>query len=782
MGRPETPLDAMDGPLSEFAARLRRLRADSGGRSYQRLAKTANFAAPTLARAASGRCFPSWEVTRAYVMACGGDPGQWRSAWEATERLIRRDVPGTDPAPGTSPPGLPVRQLPADLPDFVGRAAECDGIRRLAECPPPAVPGDGAPTVVVVCGPGGIGKTTVAVHVAHQVADRYPDGHLFADLRGHDDQPLTPAQVAHRFLAALAITVDRRADPVASFRSAVAGRRLLIVLDNAAGEEQVSPLLPGAAGSLVIVTSRQSLGSLPSTGAVRLDVLDQRAAVQLLSRIAGEERAGQITSAATLARLCGCFPLALRIAGARLASDPAGTVDQLADRLRDEEHRLRRLAVGDRDLSAVFGTSYRLLADLQRRVFRSAGLFPGPDFSLAAIAVLADTDALDVECALQRLVDANLVQPAAAGRYRMHDLLRLYALERGQAEGDGEETAGAIRRLADWFFRMVDAADRELMPARGRPTPLPDASPQPTVAVFAAGPTAWYDAEHANLIGVIRAASRHGHHDIVWRIAVAMRGLLELRGHTADWGTVHQIGLASARAIADRPAEGWILNGMGSGYWHSEAYPEAIDCYQEALAIRTELGDDRGIAVVLNNLGSVYCAQHRYDEAIECLRSALDIREKLGDALDKSFALNSLGHLEHERGMFADALPHLEEALRIRRDLGNRNGEAATLHCLGDTLTGLGRLPEALACLRQALAIFRQLGNRYGEAFTLHSVGAACQAAGRYGHARRYLRSAISLYRELGQREAEMAANATLSAVAALSGNPGRTGSAACPG
>ena len=763
MGRPETPLDAMDGPLKEFAARLRRLRADSGGRSYQRLAKTANFAAPTLARAASGRCFPSWEVTRAYVLACDGDPGQWRSVWEATERLIRGDDPGL--------PGPLVRQLPADLPDFVGRTAECDGIRRLVECPP--AEGNGAPTVIVVCGPGGIGKTTLAVHVAYQVADRYPDGHLFADLRGHDDQPLAPAQVALRFLAALAIPIDRRADPVASFRSAVAGRRLLIVLDNAAGEEQVSPLLPGAAGSLVVVTSRQALGSLPSTRAVRLDALDQGAAVQLLSRIAGEERAGPFTSTATLARLCGCFPLALRIAGARLASDPAGTADQLADRLRDEEHRLRRLAAGDRDLSAFFGTSYRLLADPQRRVFRSAGLFPGPDFSLAAIAVLADRDALDVETALHRLVDANLVHPAAVpGRYRMHDLLRLYARERCEAEGNRMETSGAIRRLAAWFLRAVDAADRELLPTRGRPAPLPgatalpDRSEQPATAVLAAGPTAWYDAEQANLIAVIRAASRYGHHDIAWRIAVAMRGLLELRGNTADWGLVHQIGLASARAIADRAAEGWVLNGMGSGYWHGEAYAEAIDCYQKALAIRAELGDDRGIAVVLNNLGSVYCAQHRYDEAIECLRSALGIREKLGDALDKSFALNSLGHLEHERGMFADALPHLEEALQIRRDLGNRNGEAATLHCLGDTLTGLGRLPEALACFRQALTIFRQLGNRYGEAVTLHSVGSACQAAGRSGHARRYLRSAISRYRDLGQHEAENAANAELSAAA----------------
>ena len=765
MGRPEAPVDPRGGPVQEFAARLRSLRADSGGRSYRQLAKVANFAAPTLARAASGRSFPSWEVTQAYVTACGADLGQWRSLWTSTARRIDQEPhDGARPVPDA---GFAVRQLPADVPDFTGRAAECADIRRLANNPARTGATGGAPTVIVVWGPGGIGKTTLAVHAAYQVADRYPDGQLFADLRGYDEQPPTAAQVAVRFLAALGIGVDRRADPVCAFRSAVSGRRLLILLDNAAAEEQVGPLLPGSAGSLVLVTSRQALGSLPSARAVRLDALDLRSAVRMLSRIAGADRAGQTTSIASLAELCGRFPIALRIAGSRLASEPAAAVGLLVDRLRHEDKRLRHLTAGDRDLSAIFAAAYRPLTNIQRHVFHMAGLFPGPDFPVVALVVLADRDAVDVECALRRLTDASLIQPAGPGRYRTHDLLRRYAMERGEADGDAAERAPAIRRLAAWYLGAVDAADRALMPTRGRPAPSPDLPAQSPTALFAdTSPATWYDAEHASLVAVIREAARHGHHDIVWRLTVAMRGLLELRGHTEDWVSVHQMGLTSARAIGDRHAQGWILNGMGTGYWHSEAYAEAIDCYREALAIRTELADDRGVAVVLNNLGSVYGIVGRYDEALDCLRGALVIRERLGGALDKSFALNSLGHLQHERGMFADALPNLTAALRIRRDLGNRNGEAATLHCLGDTLAGLGRMTEALTCLRQALTIFRELGNRYGEAVAVHSLGSACLAMGRPEHAKRYLRSAISRYEELGQRGGMAAAREQLAAAA----------------
>jgi tetratricopeptide (TPR) repeat protein len=766
MGRPEAPLDPQGGPLQEFAARLRSLRADSGGRSYRQLAKVANFAAPTLARAASGRSFPSWEVTRAYVAACGADPGQWRALWASTARRIGADAHGGgEPVPDA---GLAVRQLPADVRDFTGRAAECAGIRRLANNAAQTGATGGAPTVIVVWGPGGVGKTTLAVHAAYRVADQYPDGQLFADLRGHDDQPPSAAQVAVSFLAALGVSVDRRADPVCAFRSAAAGRRLLIVLDNAADEEQVGPLLPGSAGSLVLVTSRQALGALPSARAMRLDVLDHRSAVRMLTRIAGADRTGQTAAIASLAELCGRLPIALRIAGSRLASEPAAAVGLLVERLCHEDKRLRHLTAGDRDLSAVFAASYRPLTNIQRRVFHMAGLFPGPDFPVAALAVLADRDAAGVECALRRLTDASLIQPAGPGRYRMHDLVRRYALERGEAVGDPAELPHAIRRLAAWYLGAVDAADRALMPARGRPAPSPDLPSQSPSALFAdTSPAAWYDAEHASLVAVIREAARHGHHDIVWRLTVAMRGLLELRGHTEDWVTVHQMGRDSARAIGDRHAEGWILNGMGTGYWHSEAYAEAIDCYQQALAIRADLADDRGVAVVLNNLGSVYGVVGRYDEALECLRGALVLRERLGVELDKSFALNSLGHLQHERGMFADALLNLTEALRIRRELGNRNGEAATLHCLGDTLAGLGRMAEALGCLRQALTIFRELGNRYGEAVAMHSIGSACLAMGRSEYAKRYLRSAICRYEELGQRNKMAAARQELAVASA---------------
>lgn len=770
MGRPEAPLDMRDGPLREFARRLRRLREENGSLSYRQLAKSANFAAPTLARAASGRSLPSWELTQAYVTACGADPEQWRSAWAATARLVRRDrQSGYHPRQAIAA-CFPARQLPADVTDFVGREAEYEFVRRAAGVAAAADAAVAAPVVVVISGLGGVGKSTFAVHAAHRLAGSFPDGQLFADLHGHDDQPTAPSQAAARFLGALS-AVGHAADPVASFRSLTAGSRLLVMLDNAASEAQVSPLLPGSAGCLVIVTSRQALGTLASARAMRLDVFDHDEAVELLSRVAGADRVGHAAATASLVELCGRLPLALRIAGSRVASGPAGTLAWLADRLRDEDARLRHLAAGDLDLSAVFDLSYRPLADLQRRVFRHAGLFPGSDFGAAALAVLADMTTVDVECALQRLVDASLIQQAAPGRYSVHDLLRLYARRYAELESTAKQRSRDIRRLAEWYLNTVDAADRIVMPARGRPAPH-CGTPGHTAEAAADEQSAssWYEAERANLVAITRAAALYGHHDIAWRLPVAMRGLLELHGYTDDWISVHNIGWESARAARDREGQGWILNGLGTGHWRKEAYPEAIDSYEKALAVRTELADSRGIAVVLNNLGSVYSAQRRYEEAIECLRQALAIREQLGDELDKSFALNSLGHVEHELGHFSAALPLLQEALRIRRQLNNRNGEAATLHCLGDTLTGLGRHLEALACFRTALSIFRQIGNRYGQAVTMHSLGSTCLALHRPDYAVRYLRRAISLYGELGQR-AELAA-ATRKLAAARSDLP----------
>jgi tetratricopeptide (TPR) repeat protein len=746
-------VDERDGPLGEFASGLRRLREQSGGRSYRQMARSANFAAPTLARAASGRRLPSWEVTRAYVAACGGDLDQWRLAWARAARLAGQD--------GTARPaaGLPVRQLPADLPDFVGRDAEHEFIRQVAQ----GQAAGGAPRVVVICGPGGVGKTTLAVHAAHRLAAGFADGQLFAELSGHGDQPVAAALAAARFLAALGGPADPAADPIASFRSMAAGRRLLILLDNAASEAQVSPLLPASARCLVIVTSRHALGVLPGARTLRLDVLAAAEAAELLARAAGRDPASQPEAAESLAELCGRLPLALRIAGARLAGGPARSAGWLAARLRDEDHRLRHLAAGSLDLTAVLAESYRPLPGSLRRVFQYAGLFPGSDFTAEALAVLAALPAAETGCSLERLTDSSLVQPAARGRYRMHDLLRLYARQRAETETDPAHRTAAIRRLAAWYLSTVDAADRMIMPARGRPAP---AGGQPPGAALTGqqAAAAWYDAEQANLVAVTRAAFRHGHHDIAWRLPVAMRGLLELRGPSAESVTVHQIGLDAARLLGDREGEGWILNGLGTGYWRQEHHREAIDCYRQALAIRSRLADARGVAVVLNNLGSVYGAQGRYDEATDCLRQALAIREQLGDRVDKSFALNSLGHIQHERGRFADALPLLQEALRIRRELGNRNGEAATLHCLGDTLTGIGRRREALACLESALPIFRELGNRYGQAVTLHSMGSTCHALDQPGQARRYLQHAIRLYQDLGCHTEETAATRELAA------------------
>src|SRR5260370_2419736 len=342
MGRSEAPLDPHNEALWEFAARLRSLRENAGGRSYRQMAKKANFAVPTLARAAAGRRLPSWEVTAAYVAGCVSDRGAWRAFWASTARRLAQSTP----AVGMSGP----RQIPAVLPDFVGRDAEYE---LVAAATGPAT--GAAPRIVVVSGPGGIGKTSLAVHAAHRLAHRFPDGLLFADLRAHA-QPLSADAVATRFLADLRGSLDSVADPVTAFRTLTAGRRLLVLLDNAVDETQVSPLLPGSAGCLVIVTSRRALGGLARARTVRLDTLPPAEAVELVCRAAGYE--GQPAKVRTLAELCGCFPLALRLASSRLADRPPDTVGWLVGRLGDERQRPRWLARGNPDTGTGFYPSY----------------------------------------------------------------------------------------------------------------------------------------------------------------------------------------------------------------------------------------------------------------------------------------------------------------------------------------------------------------------------------------------------------------------------------------
>jgi tetratricopeptide (TPR) repeat protein len=745
MGRPEKSLDAVPGALQDLAAGLRQLRANDGGRSYRQLAKRANFAPSTLARAASGRALPSWDLTEAYVLACGGDPDHWRPLWTEASRGV---VQATET----------LRQLPADLRDFVGRATELDALVQAA-CDVDGRGNGGAPVTVVITGPGGIGKTSLAVHAAHRLAENFPDGQLFEDLRACDEYQQQPEQVASRLVAALGDEPSKGVAPLAALRSRTAGRRLLVVLDNAATVAQVLPLLPASSGCLVLVTSRHALGGLSRAWTLQLGPLDRGEGVDLLTRVAGARSPARPDDVTSMVELCGRFPLALRVAGARLAGSPAGKAEWLLDRLRHDENPLRHLTVGDLDLTTVFGLSYRLLPELSRRVFRYAGLFPGVDFTPHVVAVLSGIDLPDVESALAQLTNANLVLEPIVGRHQMHDLLRLYAKDRVERDEPATLRSGAIRRLAAWYLAAVDATDRMFTPDRRRPEPLPPPArgPDPSPADKASAAN-WYDLERANLVAVTRAAARSGHHDIAWRFPVAMRGLMDLRGHIDDWITTHQIGLQSARLLGDHDGEGWVLNGLGIAHWRREEYAEAIDCYQEALALRAAAADPRGVAVALNNLGNVFGAQGRHIEAIACLREALAIHDVLGEPLDRSFALHNLGHLHHDVGHFAEALPLLQEALHIRRRLGSSNSEAVTLHCLGDTLTGLGRHVEALACFRRALATFRDVGNRFGEAAALHSVGGTCRTIGKPRHATRYLARAASLYRALDdQAHAEMA-------------------------
>ncbi|MGE5829352.1 MAG: ATP-binding protein [Micromonosporaceae bacterium] len=653
-------------------------------------------------------------------------------------------------------------QLPAPTQWWVGRESESHTALRWGR-------GGG---VLVVSGMPGVGKTAFALRIAELLASRFPDGQLFADLRGAGENRTIAPEVLAGFLRALSGAGAQVASGVdeasAHFRSAVAGRRVLVLLDDAATEGQVRPLLPGSPGCLTLVTSRRALTGLPNARLLVLDALPSLPATQLLHLIAGEHVLDRESPSAidALVEVCGGLPLAIRVVGGRLASRPRGGLARILVRLRGDQERFLNLSSGDLDLRRVFDESYLALPAPTQVVFRRLGLFPGPDFTVEAAAVLAGVPVDQAEDAVDRLVDDSLVQITATGRHRLHDLVRRYAMDRCRVDDDPTMCARAIQHLCRWYLVAADAADRVLVPVRVRPALDTDHSGLPPVTVATTAQALdWLEGERANAVAVAAAAARHGQHLTAWQIAAAVGGQLELCGYTDECVSIHEIGLASARANADASAEAGMLNGLGTAYWHQERFAEAIECYRRAGDIWHQLNDPRGVAAMLNNLGSAYGIVGRHEEAIECLRQALSMSTRVTDA-DPSYALHNLGHAYHESGRHREALAALGRALRIRRAKGNTKGAAITMHCLGDTLLGLGRPHDACRWLLQALGMFRHHGNRYGEAAALRSLASVHRVLHLDADAAELLQAAIPLYRALGRRTDLAAANYELDVAA----------------
>jgi tetratricopeptide (TPR) repeat protein len=653
---------------------------------------------------------------------------------------------------GKAEPALP-GLLPRDVPAFTGRD---DELARLA-----GLAGGGRVVVSAIGGTAGVGKTALAVHTAHRLLPQFPDGHLYADLRGYTaGQDLAgPGEVLQVFLRSLGVpaeqvpaTVEERSGLL---RQLLAGRRVLMVLDNVRSEGQVRPLLPGAGGSLVLVTSRSVLPGLEVDERISLDTLPENEAAAMLSAIIGAARAAAEPDAiAEVARLCGRLPLALRIAGQILSAHPAWPVARLAGMLAGEQDRLARLGAGDLQVWAAFEVSYAQLAARDARLFRLLGLHPGPDFTAGSAAALAGTGAGAAGPVLDRLAGVYLVTEDKAGRFGMHDLLRLYARQTCQETDGPADREAAEARLVGYYADLAGLLDSCVNP-RLRP-----AAEQ---AVERAGGTlpsmrqalAAFQAERPGLLAALGLAARRGWDQQVQRLSYSTADSLTILRYLDDLLAVHEAAQAAARRAGDRAAEGRTLTNLGNAYAELRRFEEAVDCYQRALAIWRETGDRHREGQTLTNLGEVYRALRRFEEAVDCYRQSLAIIRETGDRYDEGVPLNNLGLAYQDLRRFEEAVDCYQQSLAIKRESGDRYGEGQTLNNLGVTYQVLRRFEEAIDCHQQSLAICRETGDRHGEGQTLSNLGNAHYGLRRLEEAVDYYQQDIAICRETGDRYGE---------------------------
>lgn len=652
------------------------------------------------------------------------------------------------------------RQLPMDVTHFTGRDAELatlDAFLAQDDVDRPA-----AMVIQAIAGTAGVGKTALVVHWAHRVRDRFPDGQLFVNLRGYDPGlPMTPEQVLEEFLRALEVPAEQipagLGARAALYRSLLAGRRVLIVLDNANTAEQVRPLLPGSATCRVVVTSRSRLSGLVArdgASRVTLDLLPPAEAIALLRDVIGTARvAAEPESTAELASRCAYLPLALRIAAERAVTHPHVPLADLAGELAEAHDRLDLLAAADEEdeataVRAVFSWSYHTLPSDAARAFRLLGLHAGPDISAPAAAALTNTTPAQARRLLETLVGTHLIEETGADRYRFHDLLRVYAAECAKEEND-HDRAAAVRRVLTWYLQTGDAADRILNPHRRRiPLEGPEVACAPLEFTDYDQALDWCDAQRTNLVAAIRQAAEAGEHVIACKLPLALWGFFNLRKHWADLIATYNIGLTAAQHLHDRKAEAWTFGAVGMAYFYLRQHEEAFDHYQRALAICREIGDQWAEAISLTGLGAACFYLGRYEEAFDYSQQALPICQEIDDSWSETFALINLGAVHRKLRHFEDSLDYFQRALAVVRSAHDRSGEAMVLHNLGATYRDLERFEDALEYFQRARITYREISDRWGEARTLLNIGDILQKFNQIEAAATYWRQALPIFED----------------------------------
>ncbi len=754
---------------ASFGELLRRYRLASG-LSQEELAERSGLAVRTIANMERGRTArPHRRSVRSLADALElSEPA--RQQLDRASRLLA-DLgltPALDlPEPriaGTQPSQAVPRQLPAVVPHFAGRAGELQALAAMLD---ETAGVSGTVLISALGGTAGVGKTALAVHWGHAAVGQFPDGQLYVNLRGYDPGPPMPATDALAgFLCALGVPgqdispdQDERA---ARFRTLVAGRRMLIVLDNASEVDQVRPLLPGTPGCVTIVTSRDTLAGLVARDGARrldLDLLPLADAVSLLGALIGDRVEADLSAAAALAAQCCRLPLALRLAAELAASRPAVPLAELAAELADQQRRLDLLDAGGDPYTAVravFSWSCRQLDPDAARAFRLAGVHPGPGLDAYAAAALTGSSLQRATQLLDRLARAHLIQPAGQGRYGMHDLLRDYARELAAAQDGEQERQASLTRLLDYYLHTAAAAMDILAPAEQhwRPRIPPPGSPSPLLGDPDTA-RAWLDTERANLVAVTAHAAANGWPDHASRLAATLFRYLDSGGHLPEAVVVHGQARRAARQLGDRAAEASASSHLGVVDLQRGRHRRAAGHLQRALALCQETGDRTGAATALTNLAVADLRQGRYLQAAGYLEQALTLCRETGDRVGEAHALINLGFICGRQGRDQQAAGYLEQALTLCRETGDRAGEARVLANLGAADLRQGRLRQAADRSGRSLAMFRAIGNRHGEAYVLVTLGAVDLQRGRYQQAAGHHRRALELHREIGDRAGE---------------------------
>lgn len=661
------------------------------------------------------------------------------------------------PARVTAPPQekrrgpAPVSTLPRSVPSFTGRQHEVKTlVARIADQ-------QGATAVHVVTGMPGVGKTAFAVHVAHRVADRFPDGHLFLELRGHTPgrQPLEPVDALRSLL--LAIGVPARHIPVGLddrarlWRDRLAGKRMLLLLDDVADLDQVRPLLPGTAGCQVVLTTRRRLPGLDDAHPLPLPVLAPDQAVAMFLRLAARpDDDRERPRAAELVRVCGHLPLAIGLVAGRLRSHPSWDVRYLTDMIVSAPNRLTEMSAPEREVGIAFELSYRDLPADVRRLFRRLSAHPGSDFDLYAAAALSGEDLGTTRRLLETLYLDNLVEEPAPGRYRLHELVRHYAESLIVAD-PVEDPAAVAERILDYYLHVATRAAR-LLPHHDPcldPVGRPPAHTPVLVTEDAAA--AWFARERVNLNGCVEKAS--GRHTV--RLAAALHPYLTRRGHWDDALAIQSVAVLTAHRVDDRAGLAVALRNLGAVQLLVDDYSSAMVNVSRAQRLCDELGDRGAEAVAIEYIGAVQCALGEYAAATRNLTRALDVYTETGDRFGEASARHRLGVVQHLTENYSASSLSLVRAYTAFRHLGCRQGQASALSYLGLLQGMAGDHSPALRCLTKAVALFAEIGDRRGEAFALHRMGTLLRIIGEHKESLATQLRAHTLFVDLGSYQGQ---------------------------